>query len=135
MTINKTVQLLAGFIFGALLLSSTAAFSAQPSGVYDEAAYTEYVETTMKKLDTLYLDFCSTCNIDASKAVKARAEFFKLSRELMQHMNARFDEKNVKQGDALSPTETMVSIHVLTMLVDILTETQMQQLSDHLYTR
>lgn len=135
MTTTKIIQLTAGFIFGSILLFNSSVFAAQPSAVYDESAYTEYVETTMKKLDSLYLEFCSTCNADASKAVKARNEFFKLSRELMQHMNARFDEKKVKQGAVLSPTETFVSIHVLTMLVDILTETQMQQLRDNVYNQ
>jgi hypothetical protein len=36
--------------------------------IYDEAAYTEYVEHTMKKLDVLYLEFCATCGTDATKA-------------------------------------------------------------------
>jgi hypothetical protein len=89
----------------------------------------------MKKLDSLYLEFCSKCNVDGSSAVKARNEFYQLSRELMQHMNARFDSMNVKRGDTLSSTETFVSIHALTMLVDILTETQIQRLSDHPYTQ
>lgn len=119
----------------ALPLLSPIAHAAEPSDIYDENAYTEYVEKTMKKLDSLYLEFCSVCNVDASSAVKARNEFYKLSRELMQHMNARFDQKKVKLGDSLTATETLVSIHALTMLVDIMTETQIQKLSDHPYTR
>jgi hypothetical protein len=49
-------------------------------------------------------------------------------------MNAKFDSLDPKKGAALSPTETLVSIHVLTMLVDILTETQLQEMTEHPYT-
>jgi hypothetical protein len=129
---------MAGLIFGASVLIGSAVHAADKAGqtgVYDEAAYTEYVENAMQKLDKLYLDFCNTCNSDASVAVKSREEFLTTVRDLMQHMNTRFDNLNPKEGDALSPTETLVSIHVLTMLVDILTETQLQQMSDHPYSR
>ena len=101
--------------------------------VYDEAAYNEYVENTMQKLDKLYLDFCATCGTDATKARMAKEEFLVTVRDLMQHMNARFDRLDPKQGDALSPTETLVSVHALTMLVDILAATQIEQMAPHPY--
>lgn len=138
MSLKQIVSILVGLVIGSSLIFGTTVLAAEksgPSAVYDEGAYTEYVENTMKKLDKLYLDFCGTCNSDASVAVKARKEFLTTVRDLMQHMNSRFDNLNPKEGDALSPTETLVSIHVLTMLVDILTETQLQQLSDHPYSQ
>ena len=101
--------------------------------VYDEVAYSEYVENTMKKLDKLYLEFCATCNVDAAKAGQARQEFLVTVRDLMQHMNSRFDSLDPKTGAALSHTETLVSIHALTMLVDILAATQIQQMAAHPY--
>ena len=131
-------SLLVGLAIGSSVIFGTtvqAAEKSNPSAVYDEASYTEFVENKMKQLDKLYLDFCGTCNSDASVAVKARKEFLTTVRDLMQHMNARFDNLNPKEGDALSPTETLVSIHVLTMLVDILTETQIQQMTDHPYSQ
>ena len=100
---------------------------------YDEAAYTEYVENTMKELDRLYLDLCDTCGVDSSKAGKAKIDFLTTVRELMQHMNARFDSLDPKKGAALSPTETLVSLHALTMLVDILTATELEHMSAHPY--
>ena len=100
---------------------------------YDETAYTEYVETTMKKLDQLYLDFCGACGVDASKAGKARKEFLTTVRDLMKHMNARYDKLDPKKGAALSPTETLVNLHALTMLVDILTATQLEHMAQHPY--
>lgn len=96
---------------------------------YDEAAYTEYVQQKMKRLDQLYLDFCASCNVDPDKAAKARKEFLVNVRELMQYMNGRFDALDPKAGAALSGTETLVSIHALTMLVDILTATQIEEMT------
>ncbi len=101
--------------------------------VYDEAAYTEYIETTMAKLDALYLDFCGSCGVDATKAGIAKREFLVTVRDLMQHMNGRFDKLDPKAGAALSPTETLVSIHALTMLVDILTATEIEEMTAHAY--
>ncbi|UCB56073.1 MAG: hypothetical protein JSW45_05965 [Thiotrichales bacterium] len=138
MSLKQPLPILAGLLIGLSVIFGTAVQAAEksaPSAVYDETAYTEYVEKTMEKLDKLYLDFCGTCNSDASVAVKARKEFLATVRDLMQHMNSRFDNLDPKEGDALSPTETLVSIHVLTMLVDILTETQIQQLADHPYSQ
>lgn len=116
------------------LFGATGAFAASEGiGVYDEAAYTAYVQTGMKKLDKLYLQFCATCNVSSAKANKARQEFLTTVRELLQRMNDKFDSLDPKAGAALSPTETLVSIHVLTMLVDILTQTQIEAAAEHPY--
>ena len=100
---------------------------------YDEIAYTDYVEDTMAKLDKLYLDFCGTCGVDAAKASEAKREFLSTVRELMQHMNGRYDALDPKAGAALSPTETLVSIHAMTMLVDILAAIQIEEMTAHPY--
>ena len=133
-------------LIGAALLAMAALMSnalladeapIEPAGnaidIYDDAAYTEYVENTMKKLDALYLDFCATCGVDATKARLAREEFLTTVRELMQHMNARYDTLDPKKGAALSPTETLVSIHAMTMLVDMLAAVQIEQMAYHPY--
>lgn len=128
------LRLLAGLLF---LATSTAFAEAvdQPLGLsmYDESAYTEFVENKMTELDGLYLRFCETCGADASAAALARKEFLTSVRDLMQHMNSRFDALDPKKGAALSPTETLVSIHALTMLVDILTATQLEHMAKHPY--
>jgi len=113
---------------GAMAL---AADSAAPVGYYDEAAYTEYVENTMKKLDQMYLEFCGTCGVEGAKAAQARHDFLIEVRDLMKYMNARFDSLDPKKGAALSPTETLVSVHALTMLVDILAATEMEHSAKH----
>ena len=133
MSLKQMVSIMVGLMFGASTFLGATAHAADKSmdiPVYDESAYTEYTEDKMKKLDKLYLEFCGTCNAEASKAAKARKEFLVTVRDLMQHMNAKFDALDPKKGAALSPTETLVSIHVLTMLVDILTETQIQKMTE-----
>lgn len=136
MSLNKVVSIMAGLVFGAsTFLGATAHAADNGISVYDASAYTEYTENKMKKLDKLYLEFCGTCNVDGSKAAKARLEFFTIVRDLMQHMNTKFDSLDPKKGAALSPTEILVSIHVLTMLVDILTETHLQEMEEHPYTQ
>ena len=120
--------------FGACVVFGQVAYASDKSGdisMYDESAYTEHVEKTMKKLDKLYLQFCGTCGVSGAKAEKARREYFKTVRDLLQQMNARFDSLDPKKGAALSGTETLVSIHVLTMLVDMLTATQMETMAEH----
>jgi hypothetical protein len=81
------------------------------------------------------LEFCNTCGVEASKAARARQEFLVTVRDLMGRMNARFDDLDPRTGDALSPTETLVNIHVLTMLVDILTATQLEGTAEDPYTQ
>lgn len=107
--------------------------AAEAAYMYDEAGYTQYVESTMHKLDKLYLDFCDTCGVDAEKSRAAKEEFLSTVRDLMQYMNGRFDSLDPKQGAALSPTETLVSIHALTMLVDILAQSQIEEMTPHPY--
>jgi hypothetical protein len=119
-----------------LALSGTMAQAADEhmaAVMYDETAYTEYVENKMQELDQLYLRFCDTCGAEASEAALARKEFLTSVRELMQYMNGRFDALDPKKGAALSPTETLVSIHALTMLVDILAATELEHIMAHPY--
>lgn len=131
---SRIINTLAAFMLIASTLYGNSSYAAAKSGdisVYDESAYTEYVEKTMKKLDSLYLQFCGTCNVDAAKAAKARKEYYATVRELLEGMNARFDKLDPKKGAALSSTEVLVNIHVLTMLVDMLTATQMEAMADN----
>ena len=131
--LRREFYLLLVAIILCLGVTNVAADEHTGYSVYDEAAYTEYVENTMKKLDKLYLKFCSTCGVEGSEAAKARQEFLTVVRDLMQHMNEKFDNLDPKKGGALSSTETFVSIHALTMLVDILTATQLEQWAQHPY--
>lgn len=128
-------------LFTTTALMSGAVFAGEPQvatddaamSVYDDTTYTQYVEDTMKKLDKLYLEFCAACGVDSADAWAAKQEFLVTVRDLMQQMNARYDNLDPKKGAALSPTETLVSIHAMTMLVDILAQTQLEQMASHPY--
>ena len=128
---TKTSVVVAMALFSCVFWATGAFAASGDISVYDEAAYTSYVQNTMKKLDQLYLQFCATCNVSGATANKARQEFLGTVRELLQKMNDKFDSLDPKKGAALSPTETLVSIHVLTMLVDILTQTQIEAAAEH----
>ena len=101
--------------------------------VYDEAAYTEYVESMMSKLDKLYLEFSEARGVDAPAAIRAEMEFLAGVHEMMKTMNRKFDSLDPKKGASLSPTETLVSIHAHTMLIDILAANQMEHMKEHPY--
>ena len=51
----------------------------------------------------------------------------------MQAMNRKFDSLDPKKGASLSPTETLVSIHAHTMLIDILAANQLEHMAQHPY--
>lgn len=133
----KTVTyllVLAGFLYCAAPLGTAlAANHGAGISMYHESAFTSYVEKDMKKLDKLYLQFRANSGVSGAKAEKARQAYFETVRGLLKHMNARFDQVDPKTGGALSPTETFVSVHALTMLVDMLTDAQMQQTAPHPY--
>ena len=129
----KTSTIAAMLLTASTFVVPAAHASHEPghTPIYDESAYTASVDETMKKLDKLYLQFCGTCGVSGDKATKARREYFTLSRELMQKMNDKFDSLDPKMGAGLSDTETLVSIHALTMLVDILSATQLEAEMEH----
>jgi hypothetical protein len=134
LTLRPIFSSLALLVVAGVFVASPACAGEQSAAaskidVYDEAAYTQYVEDTMQRLDKLYLEFCAACDTDREAAWRARQEFLVAVGDLMKHMNSRFDSLDPKQGAALSPTETLVSIHALTMLVDILSATQLEQLT------
>jgi hypothetical protein len=98
-----------GALGGMALLLSSSLFAGPPpaeateaSYMYDEGAYTEYVESTLQKLDLLYLDFCGACGVDMEKATVAKKEF-------------------------------LITVHALTMLVDILAQSQLEEMTPHPY--
>jgi hypothetical protein len=127
-------------ITGLIALTIAPAFAQESEGMtglpmYDESSYTAFVEGKMQELDALYLQFCANCGVEASDAALARKQFLTSVRDLMQHMNAKFDGLDPKKGAALSPTETLVSIHALTMLVDILAATELEHMAEHPYIK
>jgi hypothetical protein len=129
----RTTAIVATAILGFTVFAHSANAADQATASVDESHYTQYVQETMQKLDKLYLQFCGDCGVSGASAEKARREYAATARELMQHMNARFDSLDPSKGDALSPAEVLVNIHALTMMVDILTATYLERIAEHPY--
>jgi hypothetical protein len=97
--------------------------------VYDVSAYTKHVEDTMQQLHTLHLKaFDKT--VDSGKREAARREFFRLSQGLVQEMHQRIMGLNVKAGAALSHTDVLLSTHLTMMVLDMLSELQLESYVD-----
>ncbi len=73
----------------------------------------------MTKLDKYYLQSIDR-NLSQGEIEKAKREYLKVARDLLRRMNAKFDALNLKEGATLSHTETLLSIHVMTMMADML---------------
>jgi hypothetical protein len=127
------LRLLAAAVISSLAVTDLTADETAGISVYDETGYTEYVENMMDKLDKLYIDFSEARGVDAPAAAIAEKEFLVAVHELMTYMNKKFDGLDPKQGAALSATETLVSIHAHTMLIDILAANQLTHLASHPY--
>jgi hypothetical protein len=130
---TNALRLLTLSVLLILCAPLAAAEKAAGLAVYDEAAYTTYVEDAMAQLDQLYIDYTAARGHDAVAAEKAEKAFLSKVHELLQHMNAKFDSLDPKKGAALSMTEMFVSIHAQTMLIDILTTNQIEHISKHPY--
>ena len=130
--LNRGIPLL---IATVSLFGSTSALAGDVSDIsyYDETAYTQYVADMMSELDRLYIEFSKARGRNATAANAAREAFLTKAHELMHNMNARYDKLDPKAGAAMSETETLVNIHALIMLVDILSETQLENLAAHPY--
>jgi len=84
-----------------------------------EESLTDYAHPTIVKLDKLYLQYVDK-DIDRGEAEKAKREYFKLARQLLAKMNERFDKIEADGSHKLSNEDTFISIHVLTMLLDMM---------------
>jgi hypothetical protein len=84
-----------------------------------EEPFSDYAHATMKKLDKLYIQYIDK-NIDRGTAEKAKREYFILARELLHKMNDKFDKIEAEGSNKLSIEDTYISIHVITMMVDMM---------------
>lgn len=112
-----------------LSTNSVAAEASQPSYTYDESAYTKETE---KKMDKMHMLFMRALDKKASAGERRKAtnEYLVLGQELVQSMHARVMAKDVKGGAALSPTEVVLSVHMMTMMIDMLAAIQLEEWKD-----
>ena len=108
-----TVAFLVATVIGASVNAETQAEA------YDTAAYTQFLEKSIKDLDKLYLKVIDK-KTSHGEAEKAKQAYFRKTRAVLNKMNDRFDKMDVKQGASLSHTEMLVNSHITTMTLDML---------------
>ena len=127
MNIKKYRQLIStSLIVITCIVVAPAASAAEmtPSSlVFDDSTYTTDVENGHQKLHMLYAQ-ASDKSIPLSQREKAKREFFKVSQDLNKKMHNRVMRLNVKEGDALSHTDTLLATHLLLMTADMLSMIQ-----------
>lgn len=113
MNIKRVLSTVAAMVFMMSVGLSTGVAHAA------EESFTDHAFATMQKLDKLYLQYVDK-SIDRGTAEKAKREYFKLARQLLLKMNDKFDQIENQESHELSKEDTYISIHILTMLIDMM---------------
>jgi acetyl/propionyl-CoA carboxylase alpha subunit len=115
-----------------MTIQASALFAAEMTSsslMFDESSYTAEVEKAHQKLHMLYGQAFDQ-SLPMGKRQKARKEFLKLSQEMIKKMHSRVMTMNVKEGAALSHTDTLLATHLLLMATDMLTTLQQEAMAD-----
>ena len=91
--------------------------------VFDDATYTADVEKQHQKLHMLYGQAVDK-SLSVGQREKAKRDFFAVSQDLNKKMHSRVMSLNVKEGAALSHTDTLLATHLLLMTADMLSAIQ-----------
>lgn len=111
--------MLAVFI-ASVLITSGSVYAEPPQDVFDENAYSAYMEKTINELNGLYAK-ANDKKISQGEAEAARLAAFAKVREVLQVIDQRFDKMNIKEGAQLSNTQMFTTLHVLTMAMAMVT--------------
>ena len=113
-------MLIASLVALSTCLGTASVYAAEPpQDLYDEDAYTSYMEKTIDELNVLYAK-ANDKKIPQGQAEQARIAAFRKAREAVQFMDNRFNKMKIKEGATLSHTEVLMDIHILAMLVDLM---------------
>ena len=93
--------------------------------VYDDATYTAEMEKDHQKLHMLYAKAFDK-SIPLAERTKARRDFFDVAQKLNKTLHSHVMSLNVKAGDALSHTDTLLATHLLLMTTDMLSTMQQE---------
>lgn len=120
------LALLCGILYST---NAAAAKNSEPSMVYDESAYTEATEKDMAKMHALYLKAYDK-KASLGDREKAKREYLKIGKKLVREMHERIMMLDVKKGAALSHTDVLLSVHMMSMMVDMLATLQQEEWKD-----
>ncbi len=100
-------------VLAAALIGSSGLVCAQ------EDAYMSGMSKTIADLNALYAK-ANDKTIPQGEAEQARLAAFAMAREALASMDKRFDTLKGMEGAALTPAETLMNIHIMTMLLDMM---------------
>jgi hypothetical protein len=93
--------------------------------VFDDTSYTADVEANHQKLHMLYGEVFDK-TLPLAQREKAKRDFFKISQQINKKMHNRVMSLNLKEGAALSHTDTLLATHLLLMTSDMLSTLQQE---------
>jgi len=99
-------------VLAAALIGTSGLVCAQ------DEAYMSGMSKTIADLNALYAK-ANDKNIPQGEAEQARIAAFRKAREALKTMDKRFDTLKGMEGAALTPSETLMNIHIMTMLLDM----------------
>lgn len=110
---NPLIIILLGFF------TVTNVPAVETSGIYDEAAYVNNMETSLKELDKFYLKYTDK-SLSGSEKELAKRGYIVMARQILSDRHTKLDRLNPKIGDALSHTDLLLMTHIQVMLLDML---------------
>jgi hypothetical protein len=113
-----TIRQMLAVLIASVLIASGSVYAEPPQDVFDEKAYSAYMQKTINELNGLYAK-ANDKNIPQGEAEVARQAAFIKAREALQYIDSRFDKMDVKEGAQLSNTEMFTALHVLTMTMEL----------------
>lgn len=118
------------FIGNLLFLSnSMAANDTSDSLVFDNRVYTEQTEKAMDKMHHLFIKAYDKTSSSGERE-KAKREYLVMGQKLIRQVHERVMSLDVKKGAALSHTDVLLSVHMMSMMLDMLASIQQEQWQD-----
>jgi len=118
------------FIVNLLFLSSSMAANDTPDSlVFDNRVYTEQTEKAMDKMHHLFIKAYDKTSPSGDRE-KAKREYLEMGQNLIRQLHERVMTLDVKRGAALSHTDVLLSVHMMSMMLDMLASIQQEQWVD-----
>ena len=115
------------FIVNLFFISNTmAANDASGSDVFDDRVYTEQTEKAMDNMHHLFIKAYDKSS-PAGEREKAKRAYLETGQKLIRQLHERVMMLDVKKGAALSHTDVLLSVHMMSMMLDMLASIQQEQ--------
>ena len=106
--------------------NSLAVQDSDSSYVYDESTYSVETEKAMDKMHMLFMKAFDKSSPSGERE-KARREYMKIGKGLIRGMHERVMALDVKKGAALSHTDVLLAVHMMSMMLDMMATIQQEE--------